>query len=55
VHYWRSRAMAGRGDRAGAESEAALGRTLALELQASLPERYRSSFAARAAIRPLLR
>lgn len=55
VRYWRSQAMAGRGDRAGGEAEAAPGRQLVLELQASLPERYRSSFAARAAIQPLLR
>ena len=53
VHYWRSRALAERRDRAAAESEAVLGRKLVLELQASLPERYRSSFASRAGIRQL--
>jgi tetratricopeptide (TPR) repeat protein len=51
VHYWRSRAMAARGDRSGAQSEEGEARKLIRTLQASLPEQYRDGFASRPDIR----
>jgi serine/threonine protein kinase/tetratricopeptide (TPR) repeat protein len=47
VHYWRSRALAGRGDRAGAATEASAARGLIEQLRAPFPERYRSLVLAR--------
>ncbi|PWT79583.1 MAG: hypothetical protein C5B57_13740 [Blastocatellia bacterium] len=54
VHYWRSLALAGQSSLESAESEAAAARTLAKQLQASLPETYRQSFASRIEIRRVL-
>jgi serine/threonine protein kinase/tetratricopeptide (TPR) repeat protein len=54
VHYWRSRALEGRGDRAGAHSEQALARKLIQDMRASLPEQYRDGFGSRPDIRPLI-
>jgi hypothetical protein len=54
IHYWRARAMAERGERADAESEAAAAQTIMKNLQASLPGPYRESFASRVDIRPVL-
>jgi tetratricopeptide (TPR) repeat protein len=50
VHYWRSRALRGRGDRARAESEEGVARKLIKDLRASLPQQYQDGFAARADI-----
>ena len=47
VHYWRSRVFAERGDRTGAQSEAALAQKVIQELQAWLPAHYRGRFALR--------
>jgi hypothetical protein len=59
VHYWRSRAMAARADRTGAELEAAAAEAVAArkslkDLQASLPAPYRDGFASRVDIRRIL-
>ena len=51
VHYWRSRALGGRGDRSGADREATQARKLIENLRASLPLEYRDRFAARPDIR----
>ena len=50
VRHWRSRAMAARGDHAGAEAESARARTLLKEVAASLPDPYRGLFAERTEI-----
>ncbi|MBI4486289.1 MAG: protein kinase, partial [Acidobacteria bacterium] len=47
VHYWRSRALAGRGDREGAANDAGAARGLIEQFRASLPERYRDLVVAR--------
>jgi serine/threonine protein kinase/tetratricopeptide (TPR) repeat protein len=54
VHYWRSRAMEGIGDRAGAQSEESMARKLIREIRLSLPEQYRQGFVSRPDIRPLV-
>ena len=54
VRYWRSRALAGRGDPDGAASEAARARKLIVDLQTSLPAAGRDRFASRSDIRPLI-
>jgi len=51
VHYWRGRALAARGDQAGAQSEENLARTLIETLRRSLPEQYHRHFASRPDIR----
>jgi tetratricopeptide (TPR) repeat protein len=53
VRYWRSLAMAERGDRVGSQSEVTLARKLAQQLRASLPASDRDRFASRRDIRPL--
>ena len=55
LHYWRSRAMAARGDRPGAQSEESLARNLLQDLRASLPEQYRDGFTSRPDIRLLMK
>jgi hypothetical protein len=50
VHYWRSRALMARGDRAGAQSEETVARKLVADLRASLPAQYRGGFESRADI-----
>jgi tetratricopeptide (TPR) repeat protein len=54
LHHWRAAALAGRGDRAGADAEAAQARKLLRELQAALPERDRARFTARPDIRDVI-
>ena len=54
VHYWRSRALIGRGDRAGGQSEANIARKLIENLRSSLPEQYRNAFASRSDVRLLI-
>jgi hypothetical protein len=54
VRYWRSRALAGRGDPDGAASEAARARKLIVDLRTSLPAAGRDRFASRSEIRPLI-
>jgi tetratricopeptide (TPR) repeat protein len=54
VHHWRSRALGARGDAAQAESEGALARKAARELQASLPAPYRARFESRPDIRAIV-
>jgi hypothetical protein len=53
-HDCRRQAMAGRGDGKSAEAEGAFAQRLITDLQASLPEQYRSSFGSRVAIRSLM-
>jgi tetratricopeptide (TPR) repeat protein len=53
VHYWRGRALLGRGDRAGAQAEAAATRQLIEALRAALPTSDRDRFASRRDIRSL--
>jgi tetratricopeptide (TPR) repeat protein len=54
IHYWRSRALAARGDADRADSEAATARGLVLEIQASLPSLYQGTFVARPDIRRIV-
>jgi tetratricopeptide (TPR) repeat protein len=54
VHYWRSRALTGRGDAAAARSERDLARRLIEQILTALPEAYRDSFASRPDIHTLL-
>jgi tetratricopeptide (TPR) repeat protein len=54
VHFWRSRALAARGDKAAAELQAAAARKIVTQVQGALPERYRDRFASRVSIRPLI-
>jgi len=51
VHYWRSQALALRGDRAGARSEADMARMLVESIRTSLTEDFRRGFASRPDIR----
>jgi tetratricopeptide (TPR) repeat protein len=53
VHYWRARALLGRGDRAAAQTEAAAGRKLIEQLRDALPAADRDRFASRRDIRSL--
>ena len=53
VRYWRSLALAGRGDQAAADKEAALARTIAQQVQKSLPAPFHDSFVSRLDIRPI--
>ena len=55
VHFWRARALAGRGDGAGARDEAATARTLIETVRAGLPPIYQAGFAARPDVAELLR
>ena len=50
AHHWRRQALTGRGDRLGAEAEAAAARQLITALEASLPDQFRDSFASRRVI-----
>jgi predicted negative regulator of RcsB-dependent stress response len=54
LHYWRSRALDGHGDRAGVQSEENIARKLIQEIEASLPSQYRDTFSSRPDIRPLI-
>ena len=54
VHYWRGRALTARGDRRGAEAEAAQARSEMNGLRASLPAPFRDSFAARMDVRQII-
>jgi tetratricopeptide (TPR) repeat protein len=47
VHYWRSRVLMARGDRAGGQSEETVARKLAADLRVSLPAQYRDGFESR--------
>jgi tetratricopeptide (TPR) repeat protein len=53
AHYWRSRALAGTGDRQGGDTEKSAVAVIVERVQNSLPEQYRPSFARRAGIRQL--
>jgi hypothetical protein len=55
VHYWRSAALRGRGDRDGANTEAQAARTVVEALRAALSERDRARFAARPDIQVIVR
>jgi len=55
VHYWRSAALRGRGDREGANTEAQAARTIIEALRAALSERDRARFAARPDIQVIVR
>ena len=50
AHHWRRQAFVGRGDRLGAEAEAAAARQLIAALETSLPDQFRNSFASRRVI-----
>jgi tetratricopeptide (TPR) repeat protein len=54
THYWRSRALTGRGEEAGAQAELAAARSLLEQLRARLAEADRARFAARPEIRRIL-
>jgi len=54
VHYWRSQALAGRGDRAGAQTELGMARQIVEKLRASLSEEERAGFSARPDIRRII-
>jgi hypothetical protein len=54
VHYWRSQALMGRGDRAGAQTDADTGRKFVDSLVGSLPQQFRRGFGARRDIRALV-
>jgi tetratricopeptide (TPR) repeat protein len=54
AHFWRSVALAGRGDNERARAEAAAARTLLTEIASKLPDRTRAAFAARPDIRRVL-
>jgi tetratricopeptide (TPR) repeat protein len=54
VSYWRSLALAGQRDQAGAATEGNQARTLMEQLMSSLPPRYQDRFASRSDIRPVL-
>jgi tetratricopeptide (TPR) repeat protein len=51
VHHWRAVALAGRGDRVGAEQEETTARKFTEDLRASLPEPFRGRFESRTEIR----
>jgi tetratricopeptide (TPR) repeat protein len=54
THYWRSRALTGRGEEAGAQAERAAARSLVEQLRARLPEADRARFTARPEILRIL-
>jgi hypothetical protein len=54
VHYWRSRALEGRGDRADAKAEQDIARKLIENIGASLPIQYKGSFRSRPDIQLLI-
>jgi hypothetical protein len=54
AHYWRQRALAGRGDSAAASQEQQAARRLIEALRETIPEKFRAAFDARQEIRQIV-